>query len=189
MNYREIEDLLISFIVLTLLFSDFDIKNLPYAGTAVLLTFILHELAHKYTAERHGFIAYYRRWDTGIVLALLVGILSKAFMGETWIFAALGAVQIRGIYTLHDPQAFGKIAAAGPLTNLIIGILGIVAMYTVPISGWLLRVVYVTTSVNIWVAFFNLWPIPPLDGWKIMRWNVGYWAVMIGVAYPLNLFL
>jgi Zn-dependent protease len=187
MNYRELEDLFVSFLVLTLLFSNFEIKNLPYASVAVFLAFVVHELAHKYVAERYGFIAYYRRWDVGIALALLIGILSRVLTGETWIFAALGAVQIRVIYTLHDPKAFGKIASAGPLTNMLVGIAGLIALYTLPLSGWALRIVYVSTSVNIWVAFFNLWPIPPLDGWKVIRWNVGYWAVMIGVAYSLNL--
>lgn len=82
MNYRELEDLFLSFLILTLLFSNFEIKNVPYAATAVFLAFIAHELAHKYIAKEYGFIAYYRRWDAGIVLALLIGIISKAFMGK-----------------------------------------------------------------------------------------------------------
>lgn len=73
--------------------------------------------------------------------------------------------------------------------NLLVGITGVIMLYTMPISGWLLKALYITASVNAWVAFFNLWPIPPLDGWKVMRWNVGYWAVMIGVAYSLNILL
>ncbi|ASJ01035.1 zinc metalloprotease [Thermococcus gorgonarius] len=183
MNYREFEDLTLSFFVLTLLFSNFELKNVPYAGIAVLLSFVFHELAHKHLAGRYGFIAYYRRWDLGIILAIIIGILSRFLTGETWIFAALGALQIRGLYTYHDPRAFGKIAAAGPLTNLLLGVAGVALLYALPLSGWALKVVYFTSSVNLWVAFFNLWPIPPLDGWKVMRWNVAYWAIMIGVAY------
>ncbi|WP_211259700.1 site-2 protease family protein, partial [Thermococcus celericrescens] len=46
-------------------------------------------------------------------------------------------------------------------------------------------VIKTTATVNLWLAFFNLLPFPPLDGSKVVRWNAGYWAVSIGVAYLL----
>ncbi|NJE42536.1 site-2 protease family protein [Thermococcus sp. GR6] len=187
---RELEDLAISFLVLVLLFSNFDPYNIPYVVVAVLTAFIFHELAHRSMARRYGYVAYYKRWDTGIVMALLIGIITKLLTGGVWIFAALGAVYIYAPYQYwEDKEAHGKISLVGPLMNIVVGIVAIVMMRAVtPLTTlwWVLRT---TASVNLWLAFFNLLPVPPLDGWKVLRWNTGYWAIAIGVAYLLRAFI
>ncbi|WP_010478802.1 site-2 protease family protein [Thermococcus zilligii] len=184
MNPREVEDLAISFLVLLLLFSNFEIRNMPYVSLAVLTAFIFHELAHRQVAGRYGYRAYYRRWDTGIVIALALGLLTRVLTGSAWIFAALGAVQIYAPYMLADREAFGKIALAGPATNMVVGIVSLLLIQATP--GGIQAVLAVTASVNFWLAFFNLWPVPPLDGYKVLRWNAGYWAVAMGTAYTLS---
>ncbi|WP_456366150.1 site-2 protease family protein [Thermococcus sp.] len=184
MKRREVEDLIISFLVLVLLFSDFRIGLLPYASLAVLTAFVFHELAHKLVAERYGYATFYRRWDAGIVLALLVGLVSRVLSGTTWVFAAVGAVQIYAPYMPSHRPTFGKIALAGPAVNVLVGITGLLLM---PLTtGSLKLALALTTSVNLWIAFLNLWPIPPLDGWKVLRWNAGVWAISTGLTYALN---
>ncbi|NJE09789.1 site-2 protease family protein [Thermococcus sp. MAR1] len=182
---REIEDLLVSFLVLTLLFSNFDPYALPYAAVAVLTAFLFHELAHRQIARHYGYRAYYRRWDTGILLALLMGVATRLLTGSTWIFAALGAVQVYAPYAVDSREAFGKIALAGPLTNIAVGIVALVVLRTTHPFTTLWWIFRTTATVNLWLAFFNLLPFPPLDGSKVVRWNAGAWAVSIGVAYLL----
>ncbi|WP_297091809.1 site-2 protease family protein [Thermococcus sp.] len=181
----EIEDLLISFLVLTLLFSNFDPHSLPYAAVAVLTAFLFHELAHRQVARHYGYRAYYKRWETGMLLALLVGITTRLLTGTTWIFAALGAVQVYAPYAVDSKEAFGKIALAGPLTNIAAGMVALILLRTAPPFTSLWWVFRTTAAVNLWLAFFNLLPFPPLDGSKVVRWNAGAWAVSIGVAYLL----
>lgn len=185
MNPLEIEDLLVSFFVLLLLFSNFNVRSMPYVAPPVLTAFIFHELAHREVAERYGYRAFYRRWDTGIAIALGMGIITRVLTGSAWIFAALGAVQIYAPYMLADREAFGKIALVGPVTNIVVGLFSLLG--TQVISGILHSILLRTAMVNLWLAFFNLWPIPPLDGYKVLRWNTGYWAIAIGIAYSLNL--
>ncbi|ACS33581.1 site-2 protease family protein [Thermococcus gammatolerans] len=185
MNSQELEDLLLSFLVLLLLFSNFEIKLMPLVAPAILTAFVFHELAHRWTAERYGYRAFYKRWDTGIVIALVLGLLTRVLTGNAWIFAALGAVRIYAPYMLADREAFGKIALAGPLTNIAVGVIALVGSQLV--SGTFYQILELTASVNLWLAFFNLWPIPPLDGYKVLRWSAGYWAISIGVAYSLNI--
>ncbi|WP_148882644.1 zinc metalloprotease [Thermococcus aciditolerans] len=185
MGRREIEDLLISFLVLALLFSNFDPYAIPYSLIAVLTAFIVHELAHRQVARHYGYRAYYKRWDTGILMALLVGIATRLLTGTTWIFAALGAVQVHAPYAVDSREAFGRIALAGPVTNIAVGAAALVALRAaVPFTPvwWVIKT---TATVNLWLAFFNLLPFLPLDGSKVVRWNAGYWAVSIGVAYLL----
>jgi len=183
----ELEDLAISFLVLALLFSNFDPRNLPYVVVAVLTAFVFHELAHRSVARHYGYFAYYKRWDTGIVLALLIGILTGLLTGRVWIFAALGAVYIYAPYQYwEDREAYGKIGLAGPLVNMVVGVLAMALMRAfTPLTApwWVLKT---TASINLWLAFFNLLPFPPLDGWKVLRWNTGYWAITTGVAYLLR---
>jgi Zn-dependent protease len=64
----------------------------------------------------------------------------------------------------------GMVAAAGPVSNLILA-----AIVAVPIRlgltmSWsLLNLLLILISVNISIALFNLLPIPPLDGASILR--------------------
>lgn len=187
-NFRkqELEDLVISFFVLSLVFSNFNVKWLPYVAVGLLTAFVFHELAHRQVAKHYGYIAFYKRWDTGIILALLIGILNRvAHTG--FLFAAVGAVYIYAPYAeWDDREANGKISLAGPATNVVVGIVALVMLLTLPLNAFLASVLYYTASVNFWLAVFNLLPFPPLDGWKVFRWNPGYWAVAIGLAYLLN---
>ena len=180
---RELEDLTISFIVLTFIFSNFELGLIPYVALAVFTAFIFHELAHRQVARGYGYTAFYKRWDTGIVLALLLGILRKT-VGLPFIFAAIGAVYIYAPYHLReDREADGKISIAGPATNLAVGLMALLLLQFLSLPITLGIALYYTAMVNFWLAFFNLLPVPPLDGYKVLRWNTGYWAVAIGMAF------
>ncbi|ASJ08732.1 metalloprotease [Thermococcus siculi] len=186
---RELEDLTVSFLVLTLLFADFDIGTIPYVVPAVLTAFVFHELAHRFVARSYGYRAFYRRWDTGILLALGLGVATKLLTGTTWIFAALGAVQIHAPYAIDEREAFGKIALAGPAVNIAVGAAAMLLSRMTPAFSSIWYVPWLTARINLWLAFFNLLPFPPLDGSKVARWNTGIWAVAIGVAYLLYRFM
>ena len=66
-------------------------------------------------------------------------------------------------------------AAAGPLANLVISIIAlfIYGLLFIPLGryewGWyLLETVYVTAYLSLTLALFNIIPIPPLDGSKVL---------------------
>ena len=102
----EIRDITISVLVLTAaftiifgdwkLFSDDFVVNTVFwivsSFLMVILSFMLHELGHKFTAQRFGAWSEYRMYPVGLIICLigsLFGIL----------FAAPGAVYIRGYIT------------------------------------------------------------------------------------------
>ena len=133
--------------------------------------FVLHELMHKFSAERYGYWAEFRVWPMGIVLALVTSVIG-------FIFAAPGATYIQGS-NVNERQN-GIISVAGPATNIAIALIfllvGIVG------TGILAAIGAIGFQVNLFLAAFNMIPIMPLDGAKVFRWNKFLWG---GVFVPL----
>ncbi|MGC8598456.1 MAG: hypothetical protein ACP5LL_01720, partial [Thermoplasmata archaeon] len=117
----EIEDIIIATLVLGLAFeiAFFGFKNTltnfiflyGVSIIAVLTGFVGHEMLHKYAAFRYNYFAEFRRWNLGLIIALFT-----SFLGI--VFAAPGATNIYGYL---DRKTNGKIAASGPLYNIILG--------------------------------------------------------------------
>ena len=74
--------------------------------------FLLHELGHKFVAQRYGCFAEFRSFDQMLMLAVMM-----SFFG--FVFAAPGAVMIMGRV---DIRKNGIISAAGPIVNLILAL-------------------------------------------------------------------
>lgn len=76
-------------------------------------------------------------------------------------------------YNLKD-QKWGeaKVAAAGPLSNLLIALVfGLVLRFGTDAIGLTevsIKMLYLIVQLNLMLAVFNLVPIPPLDGSKIL---------------------
>jgi Zn-dependent protease len=133
------------------------------AALTVGLAFLVHELAHKYMAQKYRCWAEFRSFDYMLVLAVLTALAG-------FIFAAPGAVMIRGHVTR---DRYGKIALAGPAANIVIALL-----LVIPVLIWTpLAFVF---FVNSWLAVFNLLPFPSFDGAKVYSWNKGiYFTALV----------
>ncbi|MCS6785329.1 MAG: hypothetical protein NZ581_09080, partial [Candidatus Caldarchaeum sp.] len=140
------------------------------AGFAV--SFVGHELAHKFMGLRRGLAAEFRVFPAGLFVTLLTAILPVPFK-----VIMPGAVMIRGMAT---QKTIGEIAAAGPVFNLILAI----AAFTMAklLSNPVLEAI---ASVNSFLMFFNMLPIPPLDGEKVFAWRWKNWAVIFGISLVL----
>ncbi len=60
------------------------------------------------------------------------------------------------------------VSGAGILTNLILGVIASIALYLCDPGGLLSRVFTIGALMNFGLAFFNLLPIPPLDGLSLL---------------------
>lgn len=72
-------------------------------------------------------------------------------------------------YNLKDPKKdMAKISIAGPGVNFSIALFFAFLIRFLPLSESLLTVFSIIIFINILLGFFNLVPIPPLDGSKIL---------------------
>ena len=190
---KEIRYLIISFIVIalgfTILYSNGDYSHIglvfPVVMIGVGLGFIFHELGHKFVAMHYGYYAEYELWPTGLIIALI-----SSFFG--FIFAAPGAVVIYS--NGMEEKTNGLISIAGPLVNIALGliffiILGSLGDFIYTEVGAIVYLICVLgTRINFFLAAFNLLPIPPLDGSKVLSWSVPIWLVTFAIAAILVLF-
>ncbi len=145
------------------------------AAVTVGLGFLLHEMAHKYLAQKYGCVAEFRAFDTMLFLAL-----AMSFFG--FILAAPGAVFIHG--NVNNARN-GRISAAGPLVNIALAFLFfilLVAASATTTSPLLTNLAFYGLSINGWLALFNLLPFWQLDGIKVLSWNKKIYALMIAAA-------
>ncbi len=137
----------------------------------VTLSFIPHELGHKFVAQKYGAWSEYRMSGRGLLMSLAISLLGL-------LIAAPGAVYING--RINEKQN-GVISAAGPMVNIVISAVAIVSLQFV--TGTLaVSLLSFLAYLNAMLAIFNLIPMPPLDGSKIVRWSVPVWITMIAAG-------
>ncbi len=154
----------------------YELVLLGIAALTVLTAFLGHELSHRVFAHRLGGFARFRLWTWGILLAIFSSLFGL-------LFAAPGAVYIAGVY---DRRGNGLVSLAGPAANMIMSafFFGLAfALSPVTIYAGLLGIV---GSLNAWFALFNLIPVPPLDGSKVLAWDQRTFFISIIVAIGLN---
>jgi Zn-dependent protease len=80
----------------------------------------------------------------------------------------------------------GKIAMAGPLTNIIIAII-ILPFYIFVFfeSTEISSIFSFIIMINLFLAAFNLLPFGPLDGTKIIKWSATVWITMLILSITL----
>jgi len=188
---EEIKQILIAMGVLTLAFSfalapyppltNFRsvLGNIPVAFLAIATAFVCHELAHKYMGQKFGYWSEFRMYLPGLMLALFLGVIAGI------VFAAPGAVQIFG---RPNREESGKLAAAGPTTNIVIGLIFLALMAVT--QGYMSYVAWFIAYINVFLGLFNLLPFGPLDGLKIFSWKKEVWGLLfvVGIALLIVLF-
>jgi Zn-dependent protease len=138
-------------------------------------SFVLHELLHKFTAQRYGFWSEFRANYVTLGLSILFAYVTHI------VFAAPGATMIYGPQITKRQN--GIISAAGPLLNLALGGLYLLLYLLTPPGGLLSYVGIYGFAINIWLSAFNLLPIGPLDGRKVLDWGVLQYVAIATVPF------
>ncbi|MCA9366036.1 site-2 protease family protein [Candidatus Kaiserbacteria bacterium] len=146
--------------------------------TALILSIVLHEMAHGYmanwlgdpTARLQGRLSANPLVHIDPLGSVIIPLL--LFVSSAGILFGWAKPVPYNPYNLSD-QKYGeaKVAAAGPAVNLLIAfIFGMMIRFAVPLGlpAAFFDIATYIVYINILLAFFNLIPIPPLDGSKII---------------------
>jgi Zn-dependent protease len=144
-------------------------------GFIVTASFLTHELAHKFVAQKSGLWAEFRIMLFGLILTA-ISIVSPLFK-----IVSPGAVVVSGLTSRRN---FGKISIAGPLTNILLSIVFLAAHFA--LAGNFSYLFLLSFAINAWIAFINLIPFGVLDGYKIFLWNKGVWASAFATSLALT---
>jgi len=143
-------------------------------GVIFVFALPLHELAHAWVAERLGDPTP-RRYGRVTLNPLAhldpIGALMLVLAGFGW----ARPVPVNPLYLRYGPRVgMALVGGAGPLTNLLLAGLGILA-YRAAMAGGAalpplaLRFIGAWVFINIGLAVFNLIPLPPLDGYRVLQ--------------------
>ena len=132
---------------------------------ALVLSLAVHEFAHAYTADRLGDPTPRRAGRVTLnPLAHLdhFGTILLLFAG----FGFAKPVPVNG----NNLGRWGMlwVAAAGPISNLLIAIVAALLLKFLPLTSLTFLVLNTVLGINVVLAVFNLLPIPLLDGSRII---------------------
>jgi Zn-dependent protease len=158
----------------------------------LLVGFPVHEFMHAWTAMRLGDDT--ARWMGRVSLDPRVHFdqMGGLILAGTAVLQALGVFSILFGYAKPTPvnpvnlrngrQGHALVAFAGPASNLVVAALTAIAIrilrldpdwwnYFVdtPVLLMLLRAGLLLLTLNILLFVFNLIPVPPLDGWSVLK--------------------
>ncbi|HEX5451761.1 MAG TPA: site-2 protease family protein [Candidatus Limnocylindrales bacterium] len=161
------------------------IPEIVVIAVMLLISFPVHEAAHAYAAYRLGdstarlfgrmtldpFVHFDPIGGSLMAISVLLG------GGIGWAKPTpVNPANLRGRY------GDAIVSAAGPLSNLGLAILGGVIFRGVALTradvSFLYQVLYLFVEINLGLMIFNLLPIPPLDGSKVLYSVLDYRTAM-----------
>ncbi len=154
-----------------MIFSNIDSQIIVLLIPALVFSLSFHEFAHAWMAYRLGDSTAARMGRLTLnPMSHLdpIGSLALLLMGFGW----AKPVPVDPRYLKNPRKDMVKVAAAGPISNIILAIIAALVLRLLFDSDFLSNSVktffIIFMQINITLAVFNLLPVPPLDGSQIL---------------------
>jgi Zn-dependent protease len=153
-----------------------DIVSIAIVLLVILLSMTLHEAMHAFmgyflgddTAKLEGRLTLNPIKHIDPFLTILLPVMLAVAGGP--IFGGAKPVPFNPQRVRYDEWGAALVALAGPLTNFVIAFLlfGVYVLIGAPSSGLAAQVLITAVTVNLGFFIFNMIPIPPLDGSRVL---------------------
>jgi len=149
--------------------------NLLYLLPILLLSMMMHELAHGWVAYRLGDPTAKNRGRLSInpirhldPIGTSMFIITYLFSG--FVFGWAKPIPVSPYYFKNRQRGMAIVGAAGPITNFIIAVIFALVLNWIAPSpdSRLFIVLWLVFQINVVLGLFNLIPIPPLDGSRVL---------------------
>lgn len=151
-----------------------DLTTLAITLATIILALSIHEATHAFvghklgddTALEHGRVSFNPLKHIDPVTTVLLPIVTLVMFGVP--ILAAKPVPFNPLRVKWDEFGAALIAFAGPLSNLAMAIVGGLVFRIVATPGLITHALTIFVAVNIGIFIFNMVPIPPLDGSRVL---------------------
>jgi Zn-dependent protease len=159
-------------------FLAFPLEDLPFVFLALVIAFTVHEFAHAYAAYKFGDPTAKNQGRVTLNPRSHLDVLGTIFIFIAGFGWAKPVPVNRSMF--KHPRLMGVVTSAvGPLSNLLIAFTAILIARILISAGWATVPTMFHSSVEIFLSvlielniilfIFNLIPLPPLDGYRIVE--------------------
>lgn len=155
------------------------IQTIAVYALPVLFAITLHEAAHAYAAKFFGDLTAFSQGRMSLNPAkhidpfgtILIPLL-LALVGSPFLFGYAKPVPVDFSLMRHPKKDMAWVALAGPMANLFMGLLWMILFFVLDATGidetYFYEVARAGVKINLILFAFNLFPLPPLDGGRIL---------------------
>ena len=162
----------------------FGLEN--WLWSLVLFGFIIfiHHAAQRVCALQYGFRAEHSVWWYGLMGSVLLSVLSNGWI--KWYAFSGVMIQLLPVQRLgrfrYGPnvQSFANVAAMGPVANVCAAAVVKTISWLVPLPGWFVDEWF---TQNLIFAAWNMLPIPPLDGSRMLYASRLFYVFVFGALF------